>query len=652
MKQLFIIFLLTSAALGQSVSGTSGSGAPTGSLNVVPAYAAKGTQTGVGSGATSMSIPAPAGIVNGDALVLVIGVGGANSETWTPPSGFAQLGSTLSAVSGGQKLQSAMFCKVAASESGNYVISWNNGVGAGNASTGNVYRITGATCTTDGVGTATGNVSNLTVTGFATALSNDILVISGQQSETAAAQGKIAVPANVIAQDTGNDFFFGTLTFGFGTTPSIKQTWDQSGTLNVVDTTLQVVALTASTTSTTNSFIAQGQAVNIADMNAIGLNVTGKVGANQIFLPNCGSLNASTPGLFFNNGNNLPTVLICANTAGNLFIDANRVLNQVTIGSGLHGGATLLLGNGSISFITQDASQDEAITTTDVNNNLYYGMFGAADTLSGDDFFNARAGQFMHWGIGTGVYGGDGDIIALGSTGLIGGVPLVSTATPAAPTVTPTCTGTCLSTWGYKLFCKDINGGVTLASSETTTVLQASTLDGTHKNVLTWNPTAGCQKYEVFRSTASTSPATTGIIAEVTTGNASNNTKPWTFTDSGAAGDSTVVPAVNGTGALTARAFISTGTQAVLTGTGACGTFSTQTGGSTAGRATCTAATAASTLTITPGITAPNGWVCYVQDQTTPANLFQQTSTTTTACTLTAASVLQNNVIVFTAIAF
>lgn len=97
---------------------------------------------------------------------------------------------------------------------------------------------------------------------------------------------------------------------------------------------------------------------------------------------------------------------------------------------------------------------------------------------------------------------------------------------------------------------------------------------------------------------------------------------------------------------------VAAGTAAALTGTGACATFSTQTGGSWAGRATCTAATAASTLTITPGTTAPNGWICYVQDQTTRANLFQQTSTTTGACTLTATSVTQNDVFVFTAIAF
>lgn len=97
---------------------------------------------------------------------------------------------------------------------------------------------------------------------------------------------------------------------------------------------------------------------------------------------------------------------------------------------------------------------------------------------------------------------------------------------------------------------------------------------------------------------------------------------------------------------------ISTGTAAPLTGTGACATITTQTGGSWAGRATCTGTTGASTLTITPGITAPNGWICNVQDQTTRANLFQQTATVAASCTLTVTSVTQNDVFVFSAIAF
>lgn len=97
---------------------------------------------------------------------------------------------------------------------------------------------------------------------------------------------------------------------------------------------------------------------------------------------------------------------------------------------------------------------------------------------------------------------------------------------------------------------------------------------------------------------------------------------------------------------------LSGGALAGLTGTGACATITTQSGGSWAGTAKCTGTTGASTLTITPGITAPNGWVCNVQDETTRANLFQQTSHSTAACVLTITSVTQNDVFVFDAIAF
>lgn len=99
-------------------------------------------------------------------------------------------------------------------------------------------------------------------------------------------------------------------------------------------------------------------------------------------------------------------------------------------------------------------------------------------------------------------------------------------------------------------------------------------------------------------------------------------------------------------------ALVSTGPSATLSGTGACATITTQLGGSFAGTAKCTGTTGASTLTITPGATAPNGWICRVQDETTRANLFQQTSHTTTACTMTITSVTSNDVFVFDAFAF
>jgi hypothetical protein len=97
---------------------------------------------------------------------------------------------------------------------------------------------------------------------------------------------------------------------------------------------------------------------------------------------------------------------------------------------------------------------------------------------------------------------------------------------------------------------------------------------------------------------------------------------------------------------------VAAGAAATLTGTGACATITTQSGGSWAGSAKCTGTTGASTLTIAPGTTAPNGWVCDVWDETTRANVFQQTSHSPTNCILTVTSVTQNDVFVFKTVAF
>jgi hypothetical protein len=88
------------------------------------------------------------------------------------------------------------------------------------------------------------------------------------------------------------------------------------------------------------------------------------------------------------------------------------------------------------------------------------------------------------------------------------------------------------------------------------------------------------------------------------------------------------------------------------TGTGACATFSTQSGNTYVGKFTCTAVTAASTITLTFNIAAPTGWNCSAQDQTTRANFAQETSSNTTSCTMTATSITQNDVFTFQASPF
>jgi len=100
-------------------------------------------------------------------------------------------------------------------------------------------------------------------------------------------------------------------------------------------------------------------------------------------------------------------------------------------------------------------------------------------------------------------------------------------------------------------------------------------------------------------------------------------------------------------------ALMNIGSPPTVTGTGACATVSTQKGGSLAGLVTCTGTTGASTLIITFGTTAPNGWNCSgTKDETTPANVLNQTSHTATSCTLTASSITANDVILLSALEF
>lgn len=114
---------------------------------------------------------------------------------------------------------------------------------------------------------------------------------------------------------------------------------------------------------------------------------------------------------------------------------------------------------------------------------------------------------------------------------------------------------------------------------------------------------------------------------------------------------STSASSPNSAGQYKAASFISGGTAATLSGTGACASRASQLGGATAGQVQCTGTTGASTLTITTGLTAPNGMACFGADKTTASNP-AITASSTTACTLTFASVTANDVITFGAILY
>jgi hypothetical protein len=91
--------------------------------------------------------------------------------------------------------------------------------------------------------------------------------------------------------------------------------------------------------------------------------------------------------------------------------------------------------------------------------------------------------------------------------------------------------------------------------------------------------------------------------------------------------------------------FISAGSLSLGTGTGACATKSTLTGGVSAGEFTCTGTTGASSIIINlPSV--PNGWVCDGHDITTTANNIVLSADTTTSATLSG-TVNASDVILF-----
>lgn len=92
-------------------------------------------------------------------------------------------------------------------------------------------------------------------------------------------------------------------------------------------------------------------------------------------------------------------------------------------------------------------------------------------------------------------------------------------------------------------------------------------------------------------------------------------------------------------GNFQSQSFISIGSPPTLTGT--CTTGS-QVGGNTAG--TFAATCVAQTVIMTFAYTAPNGWVCDAHDQSTPADVLNQTANSTTQVTLTGTTVASDSI--------
>ena len=193
-----------------------------------------------GSG-SSVTITAPTSISNGNALVMLV-TQPTTGETYTPPAGFAQIGSTFTNTAGATALA---FCKTAASESGNYTISW---------STSNYYNIllvnlTGTNCSqfdaaSGSNGGNAGTNSTISIASFATTHENDfVLAASGQN---AGSSMKPQIGAQLYAPGS-NGFVVSALLDAYPPTPAI------SFTANGTTGALAAVAVTFAPSSTITS---------------------------------------------------------------------------------------------------------------------------------------------------------------------------------------------------------------------------------------------------------------------------------------------------------------------------------------------------------------------------------------------------------------
>ncbi len=301
-------------ALGQGLAwGQSGA-----QLTVNQPTGALVSQSNIATGlVTTATIAAPATIANGDALIAVIGLDGSASETITAPSGF-----TLIRQDVGNGMTQATYCKIAASESGNYAFSWNNT----SYMAGGIAVVSGITCTGAGGNGATGTGANtLTVPAFTVGTANDFVLDAGTMNGGVAFNG-LGVPAWNLNQNGASANYFSNPGMNI---PAITFTEGAGFTANAVAQTI----VFATTTTVADAPVVNGQngvalggvtaqvnkVLNVmaAPYNAQGDGITDDSGAiQQAIYDACGGSPPFTSRSNFFNAYPKPTVYLPATPNG------------------------------------------------------------------------------------------------------------------------------------------------------------------------------------------------------------------------------------------------------------------------------------------------------------------------------------------------
>lgn len=141
-----------------------------------------------------------------------------------------------------------------------------------------------------------------------------------------------------------------------------------------------------------------------------------------------------------------------------------------------------------------------------------------------------------------------GRVFFNGDTHQVGALLVGPLDPPATPVVTPQGAGGGV-TWTYVVVATLDSGAHTAASSAGSTSTGNDTLDGTNFNRITWGSLPGASSYDVYRTVAGTTPATTGFIGSTT---------DLVLDDKALAGDSNVAPTLNTTGVVTSKWFATT----------------------------------------------------------------------------------------------
>lgn len=378
-------------------------GAPVGSFNILPSVVSIGSQGSAGAGST-LTLSPPASIVNGNILIATVSADGIN-PTWTPPAGFSAMSFSPISSAANHITNAAFFCKVASSESGNYVFTISSPSGGESLLVGQVIQYSGAGCTLDGSGTATGNANNLTVNGFATTNANDLVVMFARQNGTGAGVANLAKPITAQKQLQVNNEFIYTIANGSGNTQNAKVAFAQSGGApnTTDDSVMAVFALAPSGISSAAPLIANG-ATFAATLDSIhltnGVQADGNISGNQLIMPVGGSCSSNTvSGIYFQVTAGIPFLALCTN-GSNLMLDPVANLNQVTIGSGTRSSLALLVQK-DIDPISNDSSQDLFFMDSSANssNTLTIGCPinpCTGGTQQGDIQVNAQTGKLIH----------------------------------------------------------------------------------------------------------------------------------------------------------------------------------------------------------------------------------------------------------------